>query len=295
MTIRSMTGYGQGAAEDEQWQVQVELRSLNNRFADVRVKLPGELIDLEAELRRLVLRHVRRGRVDLSVTVARPRTAAPDFEINEPLVQELTRAAERLAVGGLAGALDVNSVLSLPGVVQQKPPASEADRPLRALVLEAARRAVQALDAERTREGEHLAADLRLRVARMREIAGELGRRAGEVPALARRKLLERIGNLTEGTELDEGRLEQEAALLADRGDVTEELVRLDGHLEQLAELLGRPDGDPVGKRLEFLLQEVHRENNTVGSKSADLELSRWTIEMKAELEKVREQIQNLE
>jgi len=98
-----------------------------------------------------------------------------------------------------------------------------------------------------------------------------------------------------DGTELDAGRLEQEAALLADRADVTEELVRLGSHLEQLAGLFGQPDGDPLGKRLEFLLQEVHRENNTIGSKSADLELSRLTIEMKTELEKVREQIQNLE
>ena len=119
--------------------------------------------------------------------------------------------------------------------------------------------------------------------------------RAAELPGGLRQKLLDRLEELAPGVELDPARLAQEATFLADRADVTEELVRLRSHLEQLAELLGEPDGEPVDKRLEFLIQEVHRENNTIGSKSADLELSRWTIEMKSELEKVREQIQNLE
>ncbi len=129
----------------------------------------------------------------------------------------------------------------------------------------------------------------------MRDLTSELRQRCAEVPGVLRQRLLERLKTLAEGVELDPARLAQEAAFLADRADVTEELVRLAGHLEQVTTLLAEPDGDPVGKRLDFLLQEVNRETNTVNSKSADLLVSRTVLELKSEAEKVREQVQNLE
>jgi uncharacterized protein (TIGR00255 family) len=155
--------------------------------------------------------------------------------------------------------------------------------------------ALQALDRERLREGGSLVADLLQRVDLMLDLTARVRERAEEVPALARDKLVKRVEALAEGVEIDPTRLAQEAAFLADRGDVTEELVRLQGHLDQMRAWLASPDGDPVGKRLDFLAQEVQRETNTISSKSADLELSRLALALKAEIERVREQVQNLE
>jgi uncharacterized protein (TIGR00255 family) len=156
-------------------------------------------------------------------------------------------------------------------------------------------RALAALDTERQREGRHLQQELSQRLAAMATLTDEIRRRAVSQPGRVRDRLVERLRALAPEVIVDPARLAQEAALQADRCDVTEELVRLEGHLEQARALVDRPDGEAVGKRLDFLVQEIHRETNTVNSKSADLEMSRKALALKAEVEKVREQIQNVE
>jgi len=162
-------------------------------------------------------------------------------------------------------------------------------------LIEALDTALGAFDADRLREGSALKDDILARVDAMLRHAGQARARAAEIPEVLRDKLVQRLDQLSEVAELDPARVAQEAAYLADRSDVTEEIVRLEGHLEQARSLLDRPDGEPLGKRLEFLLQEIHREANTVCSKAADLQLTQHALAVKLEVEKAREQVLNLE
>ncbi len=294
--IRSMTGYGRGSAEAPGLRVVVELRSLNNRFADLRLRLPFELQSEEMEIRRMVLSKVRRGRLELSLSLERTDGAAAGITLNRPLIQAASAAA-RVATEefGLSGVLDVNTVLSMPDVLQRSPVGNGMTAEELAVVRRAVEDALQALDAEKRREGEALREEILARAGRLGEIVGEVRRLAAELPQGAHRKLLDRLQVLLKSVPVDPVRLAQEAAFLADRCDVTEELVRLSGHIEQTAKVLREPDDEPVGKRLDFLLQEIHRETNTINSKSADLTISRQALALKSEAEKIREQIQNLE
>ncbi len=296
MPIRSMTGYAQAVREDEDLRITVEMRSVNNRFADVRLRLPGDLQSMESGLRRRVVSVVRRGRVDVAVVVERLRTRERAVRLNLDLVARLASAAELLKTEqGMTGNLDVATALGMPGVVETAEQEPGWDDGQRALVEEAVDAALAGLDAERIREGEALCRDLLERVTSMLGLAEQVAERAPRIVTELQRKLGERVAALTQGVELDPGRLAQEVALLADRADVAEELVRLRGHLGQAHALLAEPDGEPVGKRMDFLLQEILRETNTINSKSPDLEMSRLALALKLETERVREQTQNLE
>jgi len=293
--IRSMTGYGQGVAEAGGARITVVARSVNNRFADVRIRVPPELADKEAELRRRCLTVVRRGRVDVAVDLERTTGAEAPSVLNRSHVEAALRALGALRDEyGIEGPLDLATLLSFPGVVQ--PPGRE--QPLgedeHGALIRALDAALEGLDRERLREGDALRVDILERVVRMVSIVGQLEAHAAGIPDRLRLKLTERIASLAEGIEIDPARLAQEVAFLVDRGDFTEEIVRLEAHLEQTRALLESPDGEPVGKRLDFLVQELHRETNTVGSKSGDLDTSRSTLALKAEIEKIREQAQNL-
>ena len=293
--IRSMTGYGQGSAEIAGFRARAELRTLNNRFADLKLRLPAELARREGEIRGRILARVRRGRVEADLRIEGTRLA-PALSLNRALAEAVVAAARQLrAEFDADGALDLRAMLQIQGMLQPAEGAGGLGDEEIATVFRALDTALDALDAERRREGEALRDDLRARVARMDELTGELRRLCAGIPGILLQRLLERLRTLAEGVDLDPARLAQEAAYLADRADVTEELVRLSGHLTQVAALLSEPDGEPVGKRLDFLLQEVNRETNTVNSKSADLTVSRAVLALKSEAEKVREQIQNLE
>lgn len=291
-----MTGFGQGLAERSGLRVTLQVRTVNNRFAEVRVRLPEDLAAFESDVRRKVLAQVRRGRVDLVVAMERTDGAPSPIAIDREAAGAFLAAARRLGGElGIGGDLDLPALLQVPGVVS----ASRGDR----VAGEAGREAVESaldaallqLDASRRREGEALRSDLLARVGRMRELRVAMSARAREIPPALRDRLVDRVQALSATVPVDPGRLAQEAALLADRADVTEELVRLEGHLDQAESMLRDPGGEPVGKRMDFLLQEIQRETNTVCSKSADLELTRKALDLKNEVEKVREQIQNLE
>ena len=291
-----MTGYGQGAAEAPGLKVTVELRSVNNRFVDLKLRLPDALSRFEPDLRRKVLLTVKRGRVDLDLRLERAAAAERPLVLNRPVVEAALAAFTTLRDDfGIHGEWNLAALMLVPGIFETNSGARVLDDEARSAVDAALDLALLALDAERRREGGVLRDDLAARVARMIGAVAAIRVLAALVPDAIQKKIVERVSQLVTQLTLDPTRLAQEAAFLADRADITEELVRLDGHLAQAQVLLATEDGEPVGKRLEFLLQEIHRETNTIASKSADLGISRHALDLKAESEKIREQILNLE
>jgi uncharacterized protein (TIGR00255 family) len=291
-----MTGYGQGSAEIEGARVTVVLRSVNNRFADVRLKLPPELAAWEAGLRRRCQAVIRRGRLDVGFTVDRTVEGEPPPVLNRALVEAAVAAARTCRDDfGIEGRLELSALLGLPGIFQTPRGEEALDDDERAAVEQALDRALEAIERERLREGEAMRVDLIERVDKMCSTVKSLRERAAVTPDRIKARLVERIAELTSEVELDASRVAQEVAFLVDRSDITEELVRLEAHLEGIRSLLAEPDGDPVGKRLDFLVQELNRETNTIASKSPDLDSNRLALDLKAETERVREQVQNLE
>jgi uncharacterized protein (TIGR00255 family) len=291
-----MTGFGQGSAEFGGLRLTVDLRSVNNRFTDLRFRMPGDLSDWEPRLRRRVLGKVRRGRVEITVGVTHLDGAEARPVLNRPLVEETLAARKLLADEyGIKGDLDLATALSLSGIFKTESPEIAWGDEEREALERALDEGLEALDADRAREGESLRTEILSRLSTMTGLTREVRARAEQIPSVIREKLLQRLQALGGEVELDPARVAQEATYLADRGDVTEEIVRLEGHLAQASRLLGQPDNEPLGKKLDFLLQEIHRETNTVCSKSSDLELTRGALALKVEAEKVREQVQNLE
>jgi uncharacterized protein (TIGR00255 family) len=294
--IRSMTGYGQASAELSEARVSVELRTLNHRYADVRLRMPQELASVEREIRRAVLARIKRGRVELTINVESAGGGPPRPQLNRALLDEILASAESLrARDGVQGEVELSTLLTAPGLFRTGPIELEWGDDEHAAVRSALDAALEALDQERRREGGHLQTEMSERLAGMAALAADLRSIAATVPDTLRDRLQERLKNLGGSVELDAARVAQEAVLLAERADVTEELVRLEGHLVQARKLVDEPDGQPLGKRMDFLLQEINRETNTINSKSPELELSRKALAMKAEIEKVREQVQNVE
>ncbi len=292
--MRSMTGYGAGRADAPTARVTVEIRSVNQRFLDVRIVAPREYAAWEREMRDRVRAVAQRGRVEVSVAraavAARRRYAVA---VRAELARAYVLAARRLGRQlGLAPDVALVDVLRLPDVfeVSEQPP--ELPRELPA-VRRALAGALRTFDAERRREGAHLKRDMLARAAALRRATAAIRRRLPRALAALRSQVEERLARLVGGAELDRGRVAQEVAVLADRSDVTEELVRLEAHLGALSAVLG--DGGPVGKRIEFLLQEMQRELNTTGAKAGDREITDVVLGAKAEVEKLREQVQNVE
>ncbi len=295
--VRSMTGYGvsEACTDDGRWRV--EVRSTNHRFLDVVVRMPRELVALEDRVRAVVASKVSRGRVELSVvrdSSRRTRSVSLDTDLARRYLRALEELRQTL---GLQEGPSLTAVLSLPEVLRVEEPPEDVEaawQVLRPLVEEA----TEQLLAMRRVEGARLVEDLMKRVARLQEWVDQVQARAEEVPRAYAQRLRQRVADLLEHLEVlhppDQARLATEVAVFADRCDVREELVRLRSHLEQARALLTQENG-VVGRKLEFLVQEMAREVNTVGSKAQDLEVSRAVLEMKSELEAMREQVQNLE
>src|SRR5258707_13551143 len=297
----SMTGYAQARAEQDGWAVRVTVKSVNHRFLDLKLRLPEGFDLYDLRLRQIVREHIHRGHLEIYVN-AEPGTAAP-VQVNKELAQAYLRAAESLMRGtSAAGKLDVVSLLRLPGVIAgfngAVPEVVEDQEKLGKALETCLLDALSKLDEMRRAEGKHLVAELRQRLAR---IAGQVeqvrGLAASLRPAFARR-LETRLKELLGGTAIDQGRLAQEAALLAERSDISEELDRLRSHLQQFTKLL---DGaGELGKKLDFLLQEMHREANTMLSKTPGVEsdalaITGLSLAIQSEIEKLREQVQNIE
>jgi uncharacterized protein (TIGR00255 family) len=290
--LKSMTGYGQGAAAGDEFKVTIDIRSVNNRNLDIHWRAPQELAALEIPLKKQVQAAVTRGRVD--VTISFTQTAGVASELNRAVVQGYIEALREMREEfALAGEVDVATIARLPGVLQ---PASESNKLSEATVqgVEAAlTQALTALVAMRAVEGHELQKELLARINRIESNLSVIEASSGTIVEAYREKLQKRLGEMLESIAVDETRLAQEVAYLAERSDITEEIARLKSHLGQLRELL--TNQGEIGKKLDFLLQEVNREANTILSKSAELAICDAAIEIKTEVEKLREQAQNVE
>ncbi len=288
-----MSGHGRGEASSESLRLTVEVRAVNHRYCRVSLRLPAVLATLEEPVRRRVLHRVQRGKVDLTATVDGVGSGGPRIRRKalRHWVAELQQAAEELDA---PLAPDLQTLLGLPGVIADDAGAADEEE-LRRLTDEAVGQALEALTDMRSREGEDLAKDLSARTATLAAGVEAIAAAAAELPARIRTQLGERIQELLvdTGSIVDEDRIVQEAAYHAERADVTEEVVRLRSHLKKIEDLL-RSD-EAVGRTLDFVVQEVHRELNTVASKAKDLVVADTVVELKAELERIREQVQNIE
>ena len=297
----SMTGYATVRCEHQGWSIRVSVKSVNHRFLDVKLRLPESLEPYEIRLRQAVRDRIHRGHVDIHVSVE-PGKAAP-VHVNQALLQAYLRAADELRQQTEAKAeLDLVSLLRLPGVIAgldpELPDSEEEQEEFGKMLETQLREALGKMDEMRRAEGRHLSEELRERSMRIGTLVeGVRGLVETLRPAIARR-LDSRLRDLLSGNSIDPARLAQEAALLAERSDISEELDRLRSHLQQFAQLL---DGaGELGKKLDFLLQEMQREANTMLSKTPGVEsealaITGIALEIKAEIEKLREQVQNIE
>jgi uncharacterized protein (TIGR00255 family) len=298
---RSMTGYAMARGEFRGWAVRVSVKSVNHRFLDIKLRMADSLEPFEHRLRQAVRGKIHRGHLDVHVS-AEPGEAAP-VHVNQELLKKYLRAAEELRKQTQAESeLDVVSLLRLPGVItglaSVLPDSEEEQEEFGEALEKYLHEALAKMDEMRKTEGRHLADELRARVALIGEQTEQVRELVATLrPAFARR-LEARLKDLLNGTTVEPSRLAQEAALLAERSDISEELDRLRSHLQQFSKLL---DGaGELGKKLDFLLQEMHREANTMLSKTPGVESEALTItglalEIKAEIEKLREQVQNIE
>jgi len=291
--MRSMTGFGQASWQGKGCKINVEVRSVNQRFLEARFSLPREYVALEPDLRERLQAVVARGKVDITVT--RSGVSETDYavEVNTRLARAYLDGWRKLQTTlRVDGTIDLASVFARPDIIRVVERRREPTVELRQ-VHQVFRRALQAFTREREREGAALSRDMQQRTTHLAALQKRLrARSAAAIPDLAQR-LRQRVESAAAGVNVAPERLAQEVAMLASRSDVTEELVRLDSHLTAMRDCLRRRE--PVGKRIDFLLQEIHREVNTVASKSNDLEITNLTLEARGEIEKLREQVQNVE
>ena len=289
----SMTGYGRGAATLAGRELVIELKSVNNRFLDIGMKLPRQLSFLEDSLRKLLNDALSRGHVDVFVNYRNLRSDAKTVRVDQALLKAyLTSARESAKALDLADDLTLSKALTLPDVTLILP-ADEDQQALTNLGQEAMTMAIEGLKAMRFKEGERLKLDLSARMDTMTGYAAAIEKRAPAVAEEYRTKLTARIEEMLGETEVDRSRLATEVAIFADRAAIDEEIVRLNTHLIHFRELLEA--SEPVGRKMDFLVQEMNRECNTIGSKANDAELTSIVLLCKAEIEKLREQIQNIE
>jgi uncharacterized protein (TIGR00255 family) len=292
--MKSMTGYGRGSVVGEDFAVAVDLKSVNNRFLDIHLRLSSELSSLEPAIKRRIGGRVSRGRIDVTLTFE--RTSELIYDLNRPLIAGYVKALREMQQEFLvAGELDLNVLARVPGALQ---PARDAlSEKMVAGIERAVEEALDDLDRMREQEGATLRVEMEERIARIESFIPRIEVAADGLVEAYRTRLQKRISELLsrdgQVIELDPGRLAQEVAYLADRSDVSEEMVRLRSHLTQFREAFKTTA--EVGKMLDFLLQELNREANTTLSKSTDLSIKEAGLGIKAEVEKLREQVQNVE
>ncbi len=295
--MRSMTGFGRAHFELGGVRHDVEIRSVNHRYLELRVRLPRALADLESAVRERTQAKLARGKVDVSVSAAEGSGPRLRLVVDAELVAAYADAAQRFTASGEAsGSLGVGDLLQLPGVVRMLEP-ELASGEAEALLFSAVDSALAAIDAMRAAEGAALERELFSRLARVSELAQSLSGRASLVQEAVRERLRKRSAQLASETGLvDEARLTQEIVIAADRLDVTEEIVRLASHVEQFRAICAQAGpAAPVGRKLDFLMQELGREANTIGSKGGDAPIAHSIVDLKTELERIREQVQNVE
>ncbi|HUU80288.1 MAG TPA: YicC/YloC family endoribonuclease [Acidobacteriota bacterium] len=292
--IKSMTAYGRAEYQQGDNSFVAEIRSLNNRYRDIMLRIPKSFQALEKELKSIISSKIKRGRLEVSIQIENGgEDIHYNLELNVPLVKSYLKIFNQLGQEfGLDQEVKLDSFCQMKDVILLKPEEVEVDK-LRHGFQEVLRLALDSLEVMRTNEGQAIAADFQERLDLLEHYVGEVARRAPDLVEQYRKRLKDNLDRMLEDVTVDESRLAQEVAFLAERSDITEEVVRLRSHLAQFREYLDLED--VLGRRLEFLIQEMNREVNTLSTKSSDFLISKVAVEMKAELEKLREQVQNVE
>ena len=296
--IKSMTGFASLTHEDDRATIGITVRAVNHRFLDLQLRIPQALGDLEPRVRTLLQKRLARGRVELAISLQQRVAAAPTVELNEEFANALVAAIDQARERGLVtGSLTPGDLLRLPQAITVRERPTEPDpavqAKLAASVHAAVEQALADLDAMRVREGEHLGADLDARRLVLSDLIGRLELAADEGRADVESRLHERVAEISRELPVDQAMIAQEIVRSAARSDITEEVTRFRAHLSHW-EAMAEAD-EPCGRKLDFLLQEMNREINTIGSKADGLRVSELIINAKAELEKIREQVQNVE
>lgn len=292
--IKSMTGFGKGEFTDGKRNVICEIRSVNHRYSDIFIKMPRRYSFAEEKIKSIIKETVKRGKVEVSVVVESITEEDITIKLN-PLVarQYIDNLRMLKDEFGLEGEISLETIANLPDVMKNAPDIDDEEE-VTSSIEEAVRTAVANLDQMRVIEGQKLAEDLTMRGELIRKYVSEIEERAPEIVKEYKQKLYDRISELVEGmVEVPDERILLEAAVFADKTNITEELVRLDSHISQLHQILGAAKSN--GKKLDFLVQEMNREANTIGSKANDNGITGAVIEIKSEVEKIREQVQNIE
>jgi len=292
--MRSMTGFGRAAVSEDKFAITVELKTVNNRFLDINLRLPGELQAMETQLKKLVSSKLTRGRVEINLQY--DRRDEIEFELNRPLITGFLAAMKDMQTEfDLKGEPDINVIARLPNVVTTKK--EEPSTEFLTAVEDAFTLALGELDIMRAKEGELLAAELEKRLKeienRLPSIETQSATVAEEYGTRLTKRVTEMLARSESQVELDPGRLAQEVAYLADRVDISEEITRLRSHIEHFRGIMA--ELTDVGKRLDFLTQELNREANTIASKTNNMTVKENALAVKSEIEKIREQVQNIE
>lgn len=291
--ICSMTGYGQGDAAKNGSRVVVELSSLNNRFFETQIKLPRTLSPLESRIKEQINSRIKRGKVICNLSWKSDVDTAGQLTLNESIAEMYIRVFKQLRDKfSLSNDISLSDLISLEGILEPVEDTEDLEA-IAKVVEEAVDLALKSLMEMRSLEGERLAADMKPRIGRIAESVQQVRSLSSEAAELYREKLEARIKELLGELADPAERIAIEAAIVAEKCDVTEECVRIDSHLEQFLATIS--ESEPVGKRLNFLLQELNREANTIGSKSISTGISKEVILLKEEIEKLREQVQNIE
>ena len=291
--VASMTGYGRAELVEENLKATVEISSVNNRFCEIQFRLPKQLSPLESKLKEMILSSIGRGKISFALGWEETSPVASYAKLNEEAADVYFNIMKQLKERyGLSGDVRLDQFFGLPDLVKEEKEEPDREKAWE-VVSEVTRRALEEFNRMREAEGAKLAQDLAERVARLEETIPEIERLTPKSIDNHRKKLKTRIAELLDNMVVDQHRIELEVALMAEKCDVAEECVRFRSHNQQFLSAL--KEDRPVGKRLNFLLQEMNREANTIGSKTADAEISQKVIFLKEEIERIREQVQNIE
>ena len=295
--IKSMTGFGRGEYADETGKVTVEIRAVNHRYLDISVKMPRRYSFAEEAIKAAIKEKLSRGKVEVNVSIDNAGKSDSDVKLDADLAAKYYDALSTLRDSfefGEESKVSLSLLARMPDVIKTSA-AEEDEETMTQRLVSATRKAADDICTMRETEGAKLAADLEARADIVSDIRTRIEKKAPEIEKEYAAKFKARVEELLDGVyEVPEERIALEAAIFADKANITEELVRLDSHVSQLRAFL-KTDGEAIGKKIDFLIQEMNREANTIGSKSNDREITSMMLDLKAEIEKIREQVQNIE
>lgn len=293
--IKSMTGFGRGESSDGKRNITAEIKTVNHRYSDINIKMPKRYSFAEERIKAIAKKKIKRGKAEISIIVENIAEEDMLVKLNTLIAKQyIDNLNELKTTYGLSGDIDIGLIATMPDVMKSVPDVEDEEE-IANVMEQAVLLATENLDGMRAVEGAKLAEDLMMRGELVRETVKKIEERAPLVVKDYTEKLYNRIKELTEGAvDVPDERILMEAAVFADKSNITEELVRLDSHMIQLKNILSSGES-PVGKKLDFLVQEMNREANTIGSKSNDMEITSLMLEAKSEIEKIREQVQNIE